>query len=97
MKSRSFRLALLSAIALTTPLLPFAGSQPAVVGNYTNRETLDARPTQAVQQGKGSGMSRNQTVIRANAWRSQTEEDSLKLREKPAATHINWGDSAFRK
>jgi hypothetical protein len=96
MKSRSFRLALLSAIALTSPLLPFAGSQPAKVRNYTNRETLDASPTRAVQQGKGSGMSQNQTV-RANAWRSQTAEDSLKLREKPAATHINWGDSAFRK
>jgi hypothetical protein len=96
MKSRSFRLALLSAIALTSPLLPFAGSQPAKVRNYTNRETLDASPTRALQQGKGSGMSQNQTV-RANAWRSQTAEDSLKLREKPATTHINWGDSAFRK
>jgi hypothetical protein len=96
MKSRSFRVALLSAIALGSPLLTFAGGQPAIVRNFTYREATNANGKRTEQQGKGTGMSRNQTVL-ANAWRSQTEEDNLKLRDKPAAAHINWGDSAFRK
>jgi hypothetical protein len=62
-----------------------------------NNETQNpAVVTQAVQQGKGTGISRNQGV-NANAWRLQTPEDSSALGDEPGAAHPNWSDTAFRK
>jgi hypothetical protein len=96
MKSRS-RVALLSAFALTSPLLAFAGGQPAKVRTFSKDEMPNsAEVTRAVQQGKGAGVLRNQMVLRANAWRLQTEQ-SPAPREESRAIHPNWGDSAFRK
>lgn len=92
MRSRSIKVALASAFMLTSPLLTFAGGQPAKVRMLSKSEMQDRTGiTQAVQQGKGTGMTRNQ-VIRANAYRSQTAEESPARRDGP-----NWGDTAFRK
>jgi hypothetical protein len=71
MKSRSMSVALLLAFVLTTPLVTFAGGQPAKVRNYG--------------------------TPRANAWRSQTAQQSPIRSENSSAAHPNWGDPAFHK
>jgi hypothetical protein len=72
MKSRSIRVALLSAFVLTSPSLIFAGSQPKL-HMLSESEAQDlSGSSRAVQQGKGAGMSRNQAAIPANTDRSQT-------------------------
>jgi hypothetical protein len=97
MKSRSIRVALLAALVLTSPLFPFAGGQPAKVRLPSKSEMQNAAGvTPAVQQGKGTGTSRNQGV-RGNAWRLQTAEDNPAVRDESGAAHQNWSDSAFRK
>jgi len=89
--------ALLLAFVLTSPVLTFAGGQPAKVRMTSARDMQNpADISQAVQQGKGTGISRNQGV-RANAWRLQTAEDSPALRAESGATHPNLSDTAFRK
>jgi hypothetical protein len=91
------RTTLLSALALTIPVLGFAGGQPARVRMSTKAEMADHTGiARAIQQGKGTGMSPSQKVIRADAYRVQTREDSLPV-DPPAASGPNWGDSAFRK
>jgi hypothetical protein len=56
-----------------------------------NREGV----TRAVQQGKGSGISRNQGV-RANAYRSETEQTSAVAKDN-SAPRAKQDESAFRK
>jgi hypothetical protein len=98
MKSPSIRLTLLTAVVLTSPVLTFAGGQPAKVRTLTKAEMQDRTGiTRAVQQGKGAGMSLSQTVIRANAYREQTPAESASMKADPPAAHSNLGDSAFRK
>jgi hypothetical protein len=81
------------AFVLASPLLIFAGGQPKM--QPARGEAQDViGTTRAVQQGKGSGTSRNQTVI-ANAYRAKTAQDSAALRNDQAA--IPRGDTAFRK
>jgi hypothetical protein len=96
MKSRSIRMALLSAFVLGSPLLTFAASQRPI--HVPSKDEIQDRTgiTRAVQQGKGGGMSRNQVVLRANAYRLQTPEESQAIRDKSDAT-LPKGDSAFRK
>ena len=97
MKSRSIRVALLSAFVLTSPVLTFAGGQPAKVRMFSAPETQNpADVSRTLQQGKSRGITRNQEV-RANAWRLQTAEDGPALRAESDATHPNWSDTAFRK
>lgn len=76
-------------------MLTFAAGQSKV----RKTEPLDlSGATQAVQQGKGGGRTRNQEVIRANAYRSQTSaEESRALQNEPGAAHQKWDDPAFRK
>jgi hypothetical protein len=96
--SRSIKVALLSAFALMSPFLTFAGDQPGQMHRYSNSE-IENRDgvTRAVQQGKGAGVSRNQLVLRGNAYRSETPEESSALRNDSDVAGPNWGDSAFRK
>jgi hypothetical protein len=96
MKSRSMRVALLSAFVLTSPLLTFAGGQPAKVRMPSKETQNPAGVTQAVPQGKGTGISRNQGV-RANAWRLETAEDGPALKDESGAVRTNWSDPAFVK
>jgi hypothetical protein len=73
MKSGSVRLALSAVFALTSPLFVFAGGQPAKVFTPGKAEMHDrAGMTRAVQQGKGSGMSRSQAAAPVSAPRTQT-------------------------
>jgi hypothetical protein len=75
MKSQFVRVALLSAAVLTSPLLTFAGGQPAKMHKYSKEDAQDRSGiTRAIQQGKGTGMSLSDGTIRANAYREQTTE-----------------------
>ena len=94
MKSRSIRVALLSAVVLASPLLTFAGGQPAKMRWVSKEEAQDRTGiTRAVEQGKGAGLTLSQ-VIRANAYRSQTPEESRVLVQQSGNAHSNWNDSA---
>jgi hypothetical protein len=97
MKSQTMKLALVSVFALASPLLTFAGGQPKV--RWVSKEEAQDRSgiTRAVQQGKGSGMTRSDVAIRANAYRSQTPEESGTAVQQPRAAHSSWNDSAFHK
>jgi hypothetical protein len=97
MKSRSIRVALLSAFVLVSPLPTFAGGQHLVRMPRKGEIQDRADMTPAVQQGKGGGMSRSQVVLRANAYRLQTEEDRPALRNQSSTAGPNRGDTAFRK
>jgi hypothetical protein len=94
MKSRFSRMAVLTALVLTSPLLSLAGGQPNV--RTVSKSEMQDRTgiTRAVQQGKGSGMTRNQRV-QANAYRLQTPADSATA--KSSAARTNWSDPAFHK
>jgi len=92
MKPRSVKIALLAALALTNPLLTFAGEQPAKERNTTSTEDLSGT-SRAVPQGKGTGVTRPQEVP-ADAYRAEKAEDAT---AKTPAVRPNPGDSAFRK
>jgi hypothetical protein len=82
MKSRSIRVALLSAFVLTSPVLTFAAGQPKLrVPSKSETQDLSGA-TRALQQGKGAGMSRIQVATPG------PNADRLRA---------NWGDSALRK
>ena len=92
---KSIRVVTLSALVLGGTLFTFAASQPRV----RKTEPLDlSGAKRAMQQGKGGGRTRNDAVIRANAYRSQTSaEESQALRNEPGAAHPKWSDPAFHK
>jgi hypothetical protein len=97
MKLRSIRMAVLFSLVLASPSLTFAGNQSTGMrvpskSEMQNREGV----ARAVQQGKGSGMTRSQGV-RANAYRSQTAGESPAVSDKSAAMSSNLGDTAFRR
>jgi hypothetical protein len=97
MKSQSIRLAVFSSLlVLACPVVTFANQ--SVQMHVPSKSEIQDRTgvTQAVQQGKGTVFTRNQ-VIRADAYRSQTPEDSRKLKDKAASASPNWGDPAYRK
>lgn len=96
MKSPSIKSAALSAFVLLSPLLAFAGGQPAKVRMSNPSETADRTGiTRALQQGKGSGTMRQE--YRGNAYRSETAENAPLLKDNSAVRRVNLGDSAFRK
>ena len=73
MKSVSVRLAASAIFALTSPIMVFAGGQPARVFTPNKAEMQNrAGITRALQQGKGSGISRSQAAVPASAPRTQT-------------------------
>jgi hypothetical protein len=75
-----------------SPLLIFAGGQPARVHFLTKSELQDRTGvTQVAPQGKGTG------VVRANAWRSETGQQDLAPAEEPVPSQPNWSDTAFHK
>lgn len=97
MKSQFVRVALLSALVLTSPLLTFAGGQVAKEHNYTKDTTPDRTIGRALQQGKGGGMSLSNRTIRANAYREQTTEQSPAAAVQPIPGQVKSGDTAFTK
>jgi len=63
MKSGSVRLALCAVFALTSPLIVFAGGQPARVFMPSKADMQNVTgAARAIQQGKGSGMTRSQAA-----------------------------------
>jgi hypothetical protein len=62
MKSKSIRAAVVSAFVFVSPVLTFAASQPKVrmAGKSETQNAGDV--TRAVQQGKGSGLTRRYDV-----------------------------------
>jgi hypothetical protein len=97
MKSQFVRVALLSAVVLTSPLLTFAGGQPAKEHNYNKENTQGRTIGRALQQGKGGGMSLSNGTIRANAYREQTTEQSPVATVQPVPGQVKSGDTAFTK
>ena len=98
MKLPSIKVALLPTLVLTSALLAFAAGQPKL-HMLSKAEMQDLTgATRAVQQGKGGGMSRNQVVLRGNAYRSQTAADeSRTLKDGSVGANSNSHDAAFRK
>jgi hypothetical protein len=89
---RSIRVTTLSLLALASSLFVFAGGQPPIRPSPSEAQDVQGA-TRAVQQGKGGGMSRNQTVT-SDANRAQTAQDSRAVRSNEAGQAH---DSAFRK
>jgi hypothetical protein len=101
---RITKIALVSAFALTAPMLSFAGSQYDKLQTADNAQTQDVNNanggTQAVQQGKDSGLTRSGFAVR-------TETVQVETPEEPAGpvcvvygkhTCPNWNDgAAFHK
>jgi hypothetical protein len=91
-------MALLSAVVLTSPLLTFAGGQPAKMHKYSKEDAQDRTGiTRAIQQGKGSGMSLSDQTIRANAYREQTTGQTATTTVQRIAGQVRSGDPAFTK
>jgi hypothetical protein len=92
MKYQIIKATLVSAFVLASPMLSFAGGQPAKMHKNDTQDRTGV--TRAVQQGKGSGLTRNEGV-HANAYREQTPAESQVVKEQS-----NPGrpiDTAFRK
>ncbi len=98
MKSQIIKLIFLSALALTAPLLTFAGGQDGKLqapGNAHAQNVPDTAP-QAVQQGKDSGLTRSDVYLRAEAPRVETPEERVCV-QQGKHTCPNWNDTAFHK
>ena len=95
---KSIRVAALLGLGLASALVTFGNGQLAKTGMVRKPEPVDpASTTRAVQQGKGSGMTRNESVLRGNAFRSETPQDSAALKNGSHSPRATWGDSSYRK
>jgi hypothetical protein len=92
MKLRFIGSALFATLMLTAPQSTFAGGQPAVRTPVRSEIQNRAGIALAVQQGKGTGISRNQTGASVSDARS-----AAAAKTTPAAAHPKWRDSAFTK
>ncbi len=96
MQTQSIRMALLSAAVLASPL--FAGTQfdKKMPGMDVTANTRGV--VRAVQQGKDTGMTRSDVVIRANAWLVEPAYDEPSRVESPRPAGLNYNDTqAFHK
>jgi hypothetical protein len=84
MKSASIRVALFTAVVLASPALIFAGGQPNKMHAVSKAEMQDRTGvSRNVNQGKGTGISRQQVVAGANT--------------NSAALRATGSDTAFSK
>jgi len=96
MKLRSIRIAMVATLALVCPLT-IAASQSTGMHVPTKSEMQNRDGvSRAVQQGKGSGRTRN-TEVRANAYRSRTAGENPTVKDGSGVADSNRGDIAFRK
>ena len=96
MKTRFSRSVLYSVLVLATPLLAVAGGQPAKVYTPVRNEGHDrAGIMQAVQQGKGTGMSRNAAALRLNDSGSKAAKEKTEL--SSANERTKRGEPAFSR
>jgi hypothetical protein len=84
MKSRFIRVAVLSALSLTSPVLIFAAGQPKLHMLSKSQMQDLSGATPALHQGKGAGLSRNYFELPA--------PENLSY-----AARLNHSDTAFRK
>lgn len=79
MKPQFMKVAVLSALVLTSPLLSLAGSQPAQ-RRAPSRSEMQNRPdvTRAVQQGKGSGMTRRSVPVQPSPARTNGSDPAFR-------------------
>jgi hypothetical protein len=97
MKSQTVKMLLLAASILASPVLTFAGGQPNRVYTPGKNESQDrAGVGRNLNQGKGAGLTRNDVVLRGNAYRSETAQDSQALKQSSSAAP-NWNDLGFHK
>jgi hypothetical protein len=94
--SMSVRFVLLSAFALTSPVLGLAAGQHLIRVPGKDEAQDRTGVTRAVQYGKGTGMTRDESV-KANAFREQTPAESRVVKENLSAAHPNLSDRALRK
>jgi hypothetical protein len=92
MNSHLIRAALLFSFALASPFFALAASQPKLHPASDMQKPVAA--PQAVQFGKGAGMTRNTPVLRENTLRLSSAIGSLARANAAAASTT---DSAFRK
>ena len=97
MKSKSIRVAALPALILAGAALTFAAGPGRVFPRNTGELQDHAGVTQAVQQGKGTVLTRNEKAFAANAYREQTAQDSAKLKDQSRVVRPSSGDPAVRK
>ncbi len=97
MKSRSIRVAALPALILASAALTFAAGPGRVFPRNAGELQDHSGVSQAVQQGKGTMLTRNEKAFTANAYREQTAQDSAKLREQVHTVQPSSGDHVFRK
>jgi hypothetical protein len=96
MKSRSIRVAVLSALVLTSPAFIFAAGQPKLHA-LSKAEMQDlSGATPAVNQGKGAGMSRNYETSRSSDFHLTAAKD-LPATADGSGARLSGGDSATRK
>ena len=96
MKVRVIRMSVLSTLVLGSTVLAFADDQTRIYPADKSQTQDRSGITRAVQYGKGTGVTRNERVLRGNAYREQTAQDSASLKQD-SSTRPNWGDHAFRK
>ena len=92
MKTQSRKMAVLAAVILTSPIISFAGGQPARY-YYTG-------PKGEVQRSAGRSWDRRALGVKFTVERPKKEQTGSADRSTvaPARTpRSNWGDSAFRK
>jgi hypothetical protein len=97
MQHRSTRVAVLSVLAMTSPVLIFAAGQPKLRGLSQSEMQDLSGATQAVQQGKSSGRSRRNEVPIASDYHLATAKDLPAPGNEPVDEGLNRRDSAFRK
>ncbi len=98
MKSKSIRVSTLSALVAASAAFTFAGSQSGQMRVPTKAEMQDRSGiTRAVQQGKGTLITRNDRAFAASAYREQTTRDSAKLKDQVRTVPPSSGDPALRK
>jgi len=78
MKPQFSKVAVLAALILTSPLLSFAGSQAVVRTSSKSEMQNRADVTKAVQQGKGTGMTRKSVAVTFNSPRTNWSDPAFR-------------------
>jgi hypothetical protein len=94
MKSRSTRIALLSALIFTSPAVTFAGGQPAKY-YYTPRKGEAQTAAGRAWDRRALGMK---FVVERRSNAKRAEQGSAdRMKSKSITRRPNWGDAAFRR
>jgi hypothetical protein len=92
--TRFARVALVSVVALASPLLSFAGHEDNLKMPDNGKTDNTQGVVRAVQQGKDTGMTRSDVVIRADAWRLEPAYEEPARRKEVRRTGVNYNDTA---